>query len=129
MIDFKNEGKESLQQIIQAARVRLGTIEHREAVAAMKPLVGKCFKYRNNYSLPKKPSDYWWLYLKIIAAKDGSAITFEFQTDQYGKVNIEPRQTHYNRAPGPERGYQPISVGEFDRAWKAVQKRVAGWKP
>ena len=123
------QSREELQSIINEARRKLGDIEYREAKERVAPLDGKCFRYRNNYSVPQKPSDYWWLYVKIIGTKGASAVTFEFQTDKYGKLSIEPHQQHYNRFPSDDRGYQPISAAEFKRAWQAVQKRVAGWKP
>ncbi len=34
-----------------------------------KKFEGKCFKMRNNYSLPEVPSDYWWLYKKVVKIK------------------------------------------------------------
>lgn len=129
MIDFKNEGKEGLQQIIRAARGRLGDIEHKERVADLRKKVGQCFKYRNNYSCPAKPSDYWWMYIKIIEARDGEAICFEFQIDRYGHLTVKPRANNYSIEPSADRGYTPISNADFDKAWKAAQKKVAGWKP
>ena len=124
-----SQSKEQLQATINEARRKLSGIEYREAKERVAPLVGKCFRYRNSYSVPQKPSDYWWLYVKIIGTRGASAITFEFQTDKDGKLFIEPSLEHYNRFPSADRGYQSISSTEFNRAWQAVQKLVAGWKP
>lgn len=56
-------------------------------------LIGKCFKYKNNYSCPEKPSDYWFLYVRIDSlSKDGDLFSTQFQTDMYGKFLFEKRE-------------------------------------
>lgn len=52
--------------------------------------IGRCFKYRNNYSCPEKDDDYWFLYLKIIGVEDkrGDYECIEFQKDSYGICQI-----------------------------------------
>ena len=56
----------------------------------MKANVGKCSKYRNCYSCPSKASDYWWMYVRIVAVEDGSYVVQRFQRDSYGKASMDP---------------------------------------
>jgi hypothetical protein len=105
---------------------RIWAIEGKRRAAEHANFLGKCFKYRNSYSCPQGDKDRWWLYAKVISVDArGEVKAFQFQTDKYGKLAIEAsyRITH---SLG---GYIPITAGEFNKAWRAVQKRVAGWQP
>lgn len=100
---------------------RIGAIEMAARDKENTALVGRCFKFRNSYSCPEKPSDYWWLYLVVLKAAKGGLYTFEFQTDRHGEFDIKPRGFHYNIGDD----YQQISRTEFDRAWKQTRKEIA----
>lgn len=95
-----------------------------KALAEARALVGKCFKYRNCYSCPQEESDYWWLYSKVTGVGDYSARAFRFQTDKYGKTEVE-----WNVRQPSTGGYIEISAKEFNAAWREVQRRVARMKP
>ena len=84
-------------------------------------LIGKCFKYRNSYSSPGKPSDCWWYYSIILEAADGGLYAFEFQTDKNGDINIKPRSFVY----GVLEGQNVIPRKEFYSAWRQTQKHIA----
>jgi len=91
-----------------------------------KKFEGKCFKMRNNYSLPEVPSDYWWLYKKVVKIKkediyfskcktlkvlsyyDG----YSFQTDKHGRITINKNEQGYIHGLGEE-----ITEKEFNDAW------------
>jgi hypothetical protein len=106
---------------LQAALGRLRDAEERQKASW---LVGKCFKYRNNYSCPKGPRDYWWYYVKCVGMGQYSPKTFTFQTDNEGRIEIK-EEGWFMRTDG----YVEISEREFRAAWRRVQKRIAGMNP
>lgn len=113
--------KEQLQAKIYKLRKRLSTIDHNEAQQANEKLLGKCFKYRNNYSCPKKPSDYWWLYVRV-GKVDGNVLSgLEFQVDKYGEITINPKK---GRMHTIDSNFVPISKRTFNSALKKLQKKV-----
>jgi hypothetical protein len=59
---------------------------------------GKYFKFRNNFSCPEKPSDYWFIFYRVdeVISPD-FCYTTAFQTDKYGVITIErKKQNHLN---------------------------------
>jgi hypothetical protein len=116
--------KEELQKQANEAWEKLREIEDREWREKNRDLVGKCFKYPNNYG-----SGYpgWWLYAKVTEAKARMGVKcFQFQTDCNGTIDIERARM------APHIGsdnWKPIPVSEFNRAWAATKKRIAGMKP
>lgn len=92
-----------------------------------KKLEGTFWKIRNNYSLPQKPSDYFWLYTKITEVKPedvydtgGNGITshvrgWSFQTCKYGIFTVEKQKAAYAHHLG-----QQITEEEFNDAWNAA---------
>ena len=117
---------EELEQTIKAANRKLCAIRDAERAAENAKLVGKCFRYRNNYSLPEGPKDGWWLYGKALrVTENGSLIMHQFQTDKYGNLDVKFDETKYYHM----NGWQPISAGEFTKAWRAVQKKIASTTP
>lgn len=90
-----------------------------------KKLEGKFFKYKNNYSCPDSPKDYWFMYSKVIKITrddiregfgDNKAMSscevMSFQTDKDGKVFIDKCKATYTHLLGNE-----ISKKIFDREW------------
>lgn len=90
-----------------------------EELPKMKANIGKCFRYRNNYSCPEKPSDYWWLYRKITGVKDGSYTSFQFQTDRDGMVRIEQKEWDNISESDKE-----ITDAEFNHVWKETLAKI-----
>lgn len=89
-----------------------------------KPLLGKHFKFRNCYSCPEKPSHYWWVYYKVLAV-DGAQITVHrFETDRRGKMTVDFKDLMF-WWHGPDSSYQPTTAADFNKAWRAFQKRVS----
>jgi uncharacterized protein with NRDE domain len=105
---------------LQAERSKL---EEAERFERNRDLLGKCFRYRNSYG----PDSRWWLYAKVVkVTKDGTITTFEFQTDSQGKTDVRPKAIHFRCLLD---GYMPISTAEFRKQWRAVQKKIADYKP
>lgn len=117
---LKDEGARIRNRIIWA-------LEAKQRADENVKLIGKCFKYRNSYSCPNGDANKWWLYVKVTKVTSrGEMNAFQFQTDIYGKLEIEAD----HRVPlSFSGGYMPITAGEFNKAWRAVQKRVAGFHP
>jgi len=96
---------------------------HREAERAAErdkllPLMGRYFKYRNNYGISGKGG--WWLYAHVTGV-DGTPMCtgWTFQRDENGRIEIEPngRSTITIRPEGS--GWQEIKAAEF---WKAAEQ-------
>lgn len=87
-------------------------------------LVGRCFKYRNSYSCPKEPSDYWWMYTKVVSVGEYWPVALEFQTDKDGQITIATKECFHRLG-----GHDEISVKEFNAAWRKLQQSVARMKP
>lgn len=51
--------------------------------------VGKSFVFTNSYSCPQTDDDYWSVYTHISSCVDGYLYGTMFQTDKYGKFEIE----------------------------------------
>lgn len=108
-------------------RRQIQRLEERETRRKAQALVGKCFRYRNCYSCPEKPSDYWWLYIRVVSVRrDGQCNTIQFQIDRNGMMTVTPSaRTHtifMSDAPG---SYRPISRRAFDRAWRTFKAKIS----
>ena len=114
--------KEQIVSQLRALNKRLYAINQKEASARNRALLGKCYKYRNNYSVPEKASDYWWLYIRVDKVKGAFATTFEFQTDKHGEMSVRPSRINVARF---DHGHIEIKPSEFARALASLQKRIA----
>lgn len=117
--------KQELERLIQsrdAAQVELWEIEKQEAEERNRSLIGKCFKYRNSYSCPQEDKDYWWMYMKVSGVSGTSLRVWRFQTDKYGKVDIEP-DTMFSQEM-IHIGRHEIPLAEFDAAWREIMERL-----
>jgi hypothetical protein len=78
---------------------------------------------RNNYSCPEKPSDYWWLYTRVVSAnKNGNLKTLRFEVDKDGAVHINGDDF---MSPRAFESYEPITPAEFDRQYALMLKHAA----
>lgn len=118
--------KEELQHEERRINKRLHAIRDAERHEANRALVGKTFRYHNNYSCPEKPRDYWWIYAKVQkCAKDGYLTVFMFETDKYGAVRIRTEKYMNYMSDG----YQPIAPAKFAKAWRDLQRKIGITKP
>jgi hypothetical protein len=118
--------KETAEAEARKANARLNAIRDAERLEENKGLLGKTFKYRNSHSCPEKPSDYWWHYTKVQAVDDAGMLTlFQFDTDKYGTIAIGVREHAYNVLGGSIR----IPASEFNKAWRALQKKIENTQP
>lgn len=104
------QSKAQLKKIIRNARTMLNDIERAEKEKQLKPLVGKCFKYRNSHG----HDDGWWLYNKVLGiSKNIWLEVFTFQKSSYGRWEIHFNDTDMRLLEG----FAPISDEEFNQAW------------
>jgi hypothetical protein len=115
--------KEQLEAEIAPLQAQLHRLRDAETLKDSKALVGKCFKYRNCYSCPKGPSDYWWLYVKVVRVGDYWPVSIEFQTDRDGSITIKQNDCFMRHE------HTEIPAREFNAAWKKLQRRIATMKP
>lgn len=109
----KLKTKEQLELEIRKLNIQLNKIKDTEDDARNATYLGRCFKTRNNYSCPQKPSDYWWLYVKVTSVKNGIK-GLMFQVDYNGRIEIQPKE--YLMANTLD-SYTPISSAQWDKAW------------
>lgn len=112
---------------VEASKIgaKISKIEHESRTETNRQHVGRYFKYRNCYSCPEKPSDYWWHYVKVQKVDDAGMLTvFMFETDKYGKTSTGVDEHRYHLDD-----YMPCPAAEFNKAWRAFQKRIAAMVP
>lgn len=122
--------KKPTKELLQKQLNDLAEQERKEMIKAYYPqfkgLIGKFFKTKNSYSLPKKPSDYWFIYTKITDIKKGDLYDtgngvlsefrgFDFQTDMYGDITINKSRKGCVHSLGDE-----ITEQEFNEAWNKM---------
>jgi hypothetical protein len=91
-----------------------------EEVPKAEALVGKCFKYLNNYG----SNEQWWLYTKVVRAKDGDIWIDTFQEDFYEKIEFEFDMAAGSYSYTGNSGRILITEGEYKTAQKALLKKV-----
>lgn len=103
---------------------------------ALEALAGKCFRYRNSYSCPEKPSDYWYIYRRVVGHTDYSVTTFDVQRDSYGLIKIEPNSDtifstwgSVDSAEVKNRLGESISLRQFNAALGRTIKTIEKAKP
>lgn len=91
---------------------RISEIREAEAEKVSAQLVGRCFKYRNNYSCPETDADYWWLYFKVTGFEGARLTGVSFQRDVYGEMRVDPNAGAYNHMSE----YVEVDSTEYVRA-------------
>lgn len=98
-------------------------------------LIGKFFKYENSYSSPEEPSDYWWVYRKVISitpddlyiGRENIASSYcrvvSFQKDKYGNIEFKPEDETHTHYLGEE-----ISENEYNEAFELILKELSNLK-
>lgn len=87
---------------------------------------GKYFKYRNSYSLPKKPSDYWFIYIYVSKVnfkrfyRGFSADGFTFERERDGNIEFKTKDVEMLL----DTGSIEISKSAFDKALAKIMKEV-----
>lgn len=121
---IKTPTLESLQETVRRANEAIGKLESTRRYEQNIGTLGKFFKYRNCYSCPKKPSDYWPIYAKVTAVdKDGHITALQFETDKYGSVSVKIKEHAYHMGNGD--GWTEITASEYRRALKALKSKIA----
>ena len=113
-----NQTAEQLRKIASEAAAKAWAAEAKERDAANRAVIGKTFKFSNSYGSGSR----WWLYTRVTDVKDGNIVAFQFETDSLGEIHIKPSTIRMQISDG----YLPIKKSEFDRAWKAVARKIAG---
>ena len=113
--------KQQIEAQLYELRKQLNAINEREAHERNKELLGKCFKCRNNYG-GSEPREQWWLYQRVEKVSGNEITTFQFEVDYRGHIEIDPKRIEHG---GVISMSVEIKPSEFNRAWKAVQKKLA----
>jgi hypothetical protein len=127
---MKKETKEQLQKKLNAIEEQ----EYKEMIAKhypeFKKLEGKYFKSKSCYSCPKKPSDYWFVYTKVVSVrpKDIYEISngvsahltcITFQSESRDLLIIDTNHKTYAHSLGKE-----ITEKEFMAAWGKLRNKI-----
>lgn len=124
--------KEQLQKELQ----QIEELEFNELIEKnypkFKALEGKCFKLKNNYSLPQKKNDYWFLYIKILKIEKKDLYRskevvlsyfngWSFEQDKYNIININPNYNTHVHLLSQE---NEITEEEFNLAWLKLLNKI-----
>lgn len=111
--------KTELNSIIDKARQELWEVEKKERLTKNQKYIGNFYKYHNCYSCPNK-NKYWWYYVCVTGIdKEGELVSWGFQKDIHGKIDIELEDAAYSPLNG---GYVKISGAEFYKAYISIIK-------
>ena len=110
-----------LQEQSRKLREKIWRKEEEARQGIMSERIGKYFRYRNNYSCPAKPSDYWWLYGAFIR-RGKKIVAVQFQTDKDGKFEIF-EQPQFS----PLSGWQEISARRYFAELTKAQKKITAF--
>ena len=113
--------EQAQQKEDEARRGRiLAENRHHELVVEpeIRKAIGTCYRYRNGYS----SGEHWWLYMQLVAVKDGEAVVVTFQTDTRGALDAKKDTETW-----PFRGeYERITEAAFRWHWLAFKQSIAG---
>lgn len=124
-MQIETSEKYALTQQARKVNAKLAAIRDAERTEENAALVGKCFRYRNCYSCPEKPSDYWPLYAKVQRIdKHGYLTVFTFETDKDGAVRIKTEKFMMSMS-----GYEPITLDRFKAEWRNLKRRISACRP
>lgn len=114
-INYDAMSLEELREVASEAFGRVSDIETEQRRKQAEVLVGRCFRTRNNYSMPESEEDYWWLYVGVLDTKN----ILKFQVCSMGRVEInhEEGMVGWVEPYSEKRGYKEISREEFDQAF------------
>lgn len=116
--------KEQLEKQLNAIIERQNREIIKKHYPILKKLEGTFWKTRNSASLPKIPSDYWFIYTKIVEIKPnyvydtrGNGVTcgfdgWSFQTTKYADFEVQQEKKSYAHLLG-----ERITEQEFNDAW------------
>jgi hypothetical protein len=99
---------------------RISEIEFARDEEKSAEFVGRYFKYRNSYSCPEKPSDYWHLYFKVTGYEGRRLKGYSFEQDKYGKFFFDPNAETFHHLTR----YEEIEADEFARARSSFLSRL-----
>lgn len=119
------EREKALLIWLRQAREELSAIEAQRWCQESAGMVGTFWKYRNCYSMPSKPSDYWFVYRCITKVTDtkNTFVAFDFETDKNGKHIIATEKwTHLT-------GWVRCTEKEYLRAWRRLVNTIRRTTP
>lgn len=114
-----------LEAQIKALRAELDKIEEAEEQERNAGLIGRCYRYRNTYSCASKPSDYWFMYGRVLSVEGHSATVLMFQTDSGGQMTLHPKECHSAAMLAGAGAYQQITRKEYDKALRAFLAKAS----
>lgn len=84
-VDEMTQSKNQLIAERDALTQKINDILEKENKAAMEPLIGKCFRYRNSFG---SGMDSWRLYAKVVDVCKGELVTVEFERTSNAESTI-----------------------------------------
>lgn len=105
---MKPKTENELRKIAANVMNKLREVEDKRRIKELRPLIGKCFRYRNSYG----HGENWWLYIKVIGLKSTWLKVFFFEKTCYEEWKIK-----YDDIRSSMEGYEQISTEEFNQAW------------
>lgn len=117
---YAHLNEDELQAAQREIRAQIYNIEDHRRIDKNKKVVGKCYVYRNSFSCPSSPKDYWNLYTKIVKIdRSGYLKAVSFQTDKNGDMHFRNETFRVTMD-----GYKQIPLSKFNRALETFQKKL-----
>ncbi len=110
--------KKQLEDTLRKTRDQINKIEQTEREQRNAEFVGRHFRYKNCYSCPEKPSDYWWMYIRVTGLKEGVLVVQKFQRDSRGMIAIETDEYYHQMLCG----CQEITKHQYEKAFAKIMK-------
>lgn len=131
VVDLEKK-KETLRKLSQ----EIAETERKHVTEELFPIAkklfkGKYLKYRNSYSLPEGPLDYWYMFGYVYdVKKNGTAKINHFQIDKYGTLTVEIAKCFVWQMGGEiySSNWTTSTKKEYQTAIKAVHCKIKGLK-
>lgn len=108
-----SERKREIEKQLKALHQELNEMNEQENQRKYGRLVGQCFVYRNCYSCPEKPGDYWNVYIRVNKVVGCYVDVLLFEIDNAGRITIDPSRTLPASMMGAS--YMPVTEVQFNK--------------
>ena len=117
--DLKSLDKAEIQALVRECSFELAYRSGLEVVEEAATKIGKCYRYRNNYSYPEPKDKKWWMYFRAESAEGHwlKGLKFEITCDGQYMAEIAVLQCTLT-------GHQEITQKQFDVQWAKFCKKV-----
>ena len=109
---------------LDKARREFNRLSDLKTISDNRSLLGKCFRFRNCYSCPEGPGDYWFLYSRVDHLDEGgSPCGISVQKDMDGRITIQANDRVYIT------GAEEITASKFNKEVAVIEQEIIDLLP